>query len=100
MSTIRPILMALAVVALPAPVALAQDKSAAQAQAAPSRSRRSIRSGRTSCKAHCDEYKAALRHRQEKGRAAVKAFRFDKPLPNAAFSPRFLAVAEREPRRS
>ncbi|MDR3636880.1 MAG: TlpA disulfide reductase family protein [Isosphaeraceae bacterium] len=48
-------------------------------------------------KAYAKEYSAAYQAAQKQGDAAAEAFRFDKPTPAAAFSPRFLAVAERDP---
>ncbi len=48
-------------------------------------------------KARSDEIKAARQAAEKKGDAALKAFRFEKPFPFAAFSGRFLAVAERDP---
>lgn len=47
--------------------------------------------------AYSAEYKAAHENAKKKGEAALKAFQFDKPLPTAEFSPRFLAIAEKDP---
>jgi thiol-disulfide isomerase/thioredoxin len=44
-----------------------------------------------------EEITAAYEAAKKKGDAAVKAFRIDSPSPAPAFSPRFLAVAEKDP---
>ena len=48
-------------------------------------------------KQRAEEFKAAYVAAEQKGDAAVKAPRFDKPSPAPAFSPRFLAIAEKNP---
>src|SRR5208283_3005543 len=44
-----------------------------------------------------EECQAAYEAAKTQGDAAVKAFHFDKPSPSPIFSPRFLAIAEKNP---
>jgi hypothetical protein len=46
-------------------------------------------------KRYSEEVKAAREAAKKKGDEALEAFRFDKPSPDIAFSPRFLAIASR-----
>jgi hypothetical protein len=46
-------------------------------------------------KRYSEEFKAAREAAKKKGDEALEAFRFDKPPPDIAFSPRFLAIASR-----
>ena len=48
-------------------------------------------------KTYSDEFEAAYEAAKSKGDAALKAFKFDKPRPGPAFSPKFLAVVEKDP---
>jgi hypothetical protein len=48
-------------------------------------------------KTYSDEFETAYEAAKSKGDAALKAFKFDKPRPGPAFSPKFLAVVEKDP---
>ena len=97
MSANRITLAAFTVMALRGPFAMAQVTSAPLAPRA-AESFESVNSEwKDVLKVYRDEYKAAYDAAKKKGDAAAKAFRFDKPLPLATFSHRFLAVAERDP---
>ena len=95
MSVLRHLPSLLAIVALPASCVLAQDRPALRA--VPSAE---------SFKAVMNEYQDVMQERSRVVEAAYelakkngkeKQFKFNKPLPFALFSPRFLAIAEMNP---
>ena len=49
-------------------------------------------------KAYSEEWRAAYAVAKKKGDEAARSFKFEKPGPGPAFSPRFLAVAENDPK--
>jgi thiol-disulfide isomerase/thioredoxin len=97
MSTVREMLTAVALFATSAPFALAQATSAPRDSSTAESFEIVNKAWKDALKIHSDEYKAAFAAAKKKGDVAIKAFRFDKPLPLEAFSTRFLAVAERDP---
>ena len=95
MGVMRPTLAWFTIVALPASYVLADDIPAAQAP-------RSVESFATVKKAHEDALKTRsaeieAAYQQAKKNGKDKELKFAKPNPNILFSPRFLAIAERNP---
>jgi thiol-disulfide isomerase/thioredoxin len=95
MDIMRPVLSAFVITAFFTSSALSQDKPAAPAPP-----------GATSCAAIEKEYMEASTAWSKERRAALelakksgkeKDFKFDKPMPGPLFSPRFVAIAEKNP---
>ncbi|WP_165223481.1 TlpA family protein disulfide reductase [Aquisphaera insulae] len=56
-----------------------------------------VREYEAATKAYSDAYEASLEAARKKGGSAVKAFKFDRAAPSTGFSPRFLAIARKDP---
>ena len=89
------LLAGLVLLALPATSLLAQEKPAAQAP----RDNESFATVNKEFRKDRDAYVAELRAAYEEARknGKEKDFKFDKPDPSVIFSPRFLAIAEKDP---
>ena len=91
----RRILMFFAVAALPAACVLAQDKPSTVAAPATGSFAQLKTEYQDASKAWSKELMAA--YNEAKKNDKTKAFKYDKPSPAASFSPRFLAIAEKDP---
>ena len=92
MSILRTLLTAFAIVATPASCLLAQDKPVAPRTDSFQALKKEYLDASN---AWSKEYMAAYNEAKKNG--PDKAFKYDKPSPGASYSPRFLAIAERNP---
>jgi thiol-disulfide isomerase/thioredoxin len=95
MHTMRLLLTAFAIVALPASYGLAQETPAPQAVSGSGSFESLKREYQDTVRAWSKEYQAAYDEAKKNG--TEKGFTFNTPSPAPRFSPRFLAIAEKDP---
>jgi thiol-disulfide isomerase/thioredoxin len=95
MTVMRLVLAVLMIAALPAFCALAQEKAASQAAPSAMSLVALKKEYETASKTWSTDFDAAYQHAKKNAKDTV--FRFDKPRPDADFSPRFLAIAAKNP---
>jgi thiol-disulfide isomerase/thioredoxin len=95
MNALRPMLMVFAIAALPGSWARSQDKPAAQAAPACESFETVNKEYEAASKTWMTANRAARDEANKQGKE--QDFKFDKPHPAAVFSPRFLALAEKNP---
>jgi thiol-disulfide isomerase/thioredoxin len=95
MNIMRPLSAVLVVVSLSLAAVWAQDKGAAPAPQGAETYEAVKKEYTDAARAWSKEYRAAREEAKKNGKD--EPFHFDKPLPDAKFAPRFLAIAERNP---
>src|SRR5271166_6730789 len=95
MNIMRPLSAVFVVVSLSLAAVRAQDKGAAPAPQGAETFEAVKKEYSDAARTWSKEYRAAREEAKKNGKD--EPFHFDKPLPDAKFAPRFLAIAERNP---